>query len=101
LIKLKDIKITDAHCHPFNPSKEGSYDFRLDFNLYHEGATAEMVKDTILSHKMLSELAKTLGLDEKISAEEIIAKRNLEYKKNPGEYINILFNSSNNSLVYQ
>jgi len=92
---LKSFPITDAHCHPFNPSNEGSDDFRLDFNLYHEGTTVEMVKDTILSHKMLSELAKTLGLDEKTSAEKIIVKRNLEYKKNPGEYINMLFSSVN------
>lgn len=95
MVQLKNIKITDAHCHPFNPSREGSDDFRLDFNLYHEGATVEMIRDTVLSNKMLPELAKKLSLDEDASADEIIAKRNQEYKKNPGEYINMLFGSVN------
>jgi hypothetical protein len=47
---LKSFPIIDAHCHPFNPLKEGSEDFRFDFNLYHGGAILATVRDTILSN---------------------------------------------------
>lgn len=92
---LKSFPIIDAHCHPFNPLKEGNEDLRFDFNLYHGGASLATVRDTILSNKIILELGKLLNLGENATSDEVISTRNDLYKNNPKDYIYKLFSAVN------
>ena len=88
------IPVVDGHCHPFNPDNEGSFDFRLDFNLYHGGANKKLVENTLFSQKLIEELGKLMGFSPDVEADEIINERYNLYKKSPAEYISKLFNNA-------
>jgi uncharacterized protein len=92
---IKKMPVIDGHCHPFNPDSEGSYDFRLDFNLYHGGADEDMVKDVLSVNAMVEGIGELLGFPDNASIEDIIRERNSLYKKDPAAYIFKLFNNVN------
>src|SRR5665647_140716 len=92
---IKKMPVIDSHCHPFNPVSEGSYDFRLDFNLYHGGADEDMVKNVLSINALIDSLGELLGFPKNTSTEKIINERNRLYKRNPAEYIFKLFSNVN------
>jgi hypothetical protein len=98
-LKIENIKIIDAHCHPFDPLSEGSEDLRFDFNLYHLGAKLDNIVNSLTSKKIIEELRVLLELDKNISDKEIISYRNSLYKKDPKKYISILFEDANFDIL--
>jgi hypothetical protein len=87
---LSQIPIVDAHNHPFDPVKEDD-DFRVYFNMSLWRPPAEAINDTILNHKMMRELGKTIGAPQGADQEQIADFRNKVYKKDPKAYIQKLF----------
>jgi hypothetical protein len=77
---LSQIPIVDAHNHPFDPVKEDD-DFRVYFNMSLWRPPAEAINDTILNHKMMRELGKTIGAPQGADQEQIADFRNKVYKK--------------------
>ena len=92
MLDLSNIPVTDAHCHPFDPSKDEG-DFRLHFSLSMWGAIPELTNNTVFSYKAIKELGKILAINS--TEPDIISKeRDKLYRNNPKEYIAKLFNST-------
>lgn len=90
---LSYLPIIDAHNHPFDPVKEDD-DFRVYFNMSLWRPPAEVIKDTIVNHKMMRELGKAIGAFPGASQDQIAELRNKIYKKDPKAYIQKLFKST-------
>jgi uncharacterized protein len=90
---LSHLPIIDAHNHPFDPVKEDD-DFRVYFNMSLWRPPAEVITDTVINHKMMRELGKTIGAPAGASQDEIAQLRNSIYKKDPKAYIQKLFKST-------
>ncbi|MDD5660066.1 MAG: hypothetical protein PHR39_08685, partial [Actinomycetota bacterium] len=90
---LSYLPIIDAHNHPFDPVKEDD-DFRVYFNMSLWRPPAEVIKDTIVNHKMMRELGKAIGASPGASQDQIAELRNEIYKKDPKAYIQKLFKST-------
>jgi len=87
---LSKIPIIDTHNHPFDPAREDD-DFRVYFNMSLWRPPADVITDTLLNHKMMRELAKTLGAPSGAGQEDIALLRNSLYKKDHKAYIRNLF----------
>lgn len=95
---LRSIPIIDSHSHPFDPAREDD-DFRVYFNMSLWRPPTEIVKDTVVTRKLMRELGKFLGAPINASQDEIAEIRNAQYKKDRKAYIQKLFKSVNLEMM--
>ena len=91
---LSNIPIIDTHTHPFDPAKEDD-DFRIYFNMSLWRPPASVVTDTVVTRKMIRELAKLIGAPFGATQDEIAEFRTKLYKSDPKAYIHKLMESTN------
>jgi uncharacterized protein len=93
IIDLSNIPVIDAHCHPFDPSRDKG-DFRLHFSLSMWDPLPELTNNTVFSYKVMRELGKVLNCKND-DFDKISKERDKVYKNNPKDYIFKLFKAAN------
>jgi len=91
MIDLSEQTVIDSHCHAFLPEKESSIrsSFEQFLTLAIHPLPEEDMFNTFLYRLVIRELSRVLEC--KGSHKEIMSKRNEMYKKDPKEYIRLLF----------
>ncbi len=94
MINLSEKKVIDSHCHAFLPEKEPSIraSFEQFLTLAIHPIPEEDMFNTFLYRQVIRELSRVLEC--KGSHKEIVNKRNEVYRKEPKEYIHLLFDDA-------
>jgi len=94
MINLSEQTVIDSHCHAFLPEKESSIrsSFEQFLTLAIHPIPEEDMFNTFLYRQVIRELSRIL--ESKGSHKEIVNKRNEMYKKDPKEYISLLFDDA-------
>lgn len=88
MIDLSPEPVVDDHCHAFLPSKETEY-YERYFTLSMVQVPASDLMHTFLYRQTIKELSRVLRV--RGTPSEVVKARQETYKKNPGEYIRLLF----------
>ena len=88
MLILKEHPVVDSHCHPFLPEKETD-SFEQYLTIAFHPVPKEDMENTFIYRQTVRELSRVL--DFKGTHRQIVEKRQKVYKKDPIEFIRLLF----------